>query len=130
MRFVVAGVVCLLHAAVLLGLAVFYGVELVRGEGSSVAAVVMSGALLVVMAALLALLARVWSRRSPRAAVPTLVWNGLLVPVVLALYGAGQTALATGLLVLVAAGVVSAVAAMVGSPGPADRGGPPPPGGG
>lgn len=110
---VAAGVVCLLHVLVLLVLAGFYGVELARGEGSSTTTVVMSGVLILVVAALLAVLARVWFRGSTRAAAPTFVWNGLLVPVVVALYGAEEAGIATGLLSLVALGVVTAVAALV-----------------
>ena len=103
-----AAFVCVLHAALLLVLAGFYGFELLRGEGSSAAAVAMSGLLILVFAALIATVARVWWVGSTRAAVPTFVWNGLLVPVVVALYGAGQTALATALLVAVLAGVGTA----------------------
>ena len=82
---VAAGAVCVLHVLVLLALAVFYGLELLRGEGSSPTTVAMSGVLILVFAALLALLARVWFVGSSRGAVPTLVWNGLLIPVVVAL---------------------------------------------
>ncbi|HET8970886.1 MAG TPA: hypothetical protein VFN19_07495, partial [Candidatus Nanopelagicales bacterium] len=57
---VAAGAICLLHVLALLGVAVFYGVELSRGEGSSRTTVVMSGLLILVFAALLALLARLW----------------------------------------------------------------------
>ena len=37
-----------------------------------------------------------WFLGSARAAVPTFVWNGLLIPVVVALYGAEETLIATG----------------------------------
>ena len=88
-----------MHVLVLVAVAVFYGVELARGEGSSTVTVVMSGLLILAFAALLALLARAWFVGSPRAAVPTFVWNGLLIPVVVALYGAEETLIATGVLV-------------------------------
>jgi hypothetical protein len=110
-----AAVVCLVHAALLLALAGFYGFELLRGEGSSPGTVIMSGLLILVFAALIATLARVWWVGSTRAAVPTFVWNGLLVPVVIALYGAGEGRLATGLLLALLAGVLTAVAAVVNS---------------
>jgi hypothetical protein len=97
---------------VLLGLAAFYAVELTRGEGSSTTSVLMSGVLILVFAVLLAVLARVWFVRSSRAVVPTFVWNGLLIPVVVALYGAGAGLLATGLLVLVVLGIVTAAGAL------------------
>lgn len=106
-----AGIVCLLHVLVLAGLAVFYGVEFSRGEGNPTT-VLMSGVLILVVAALIAVLARVWFVGSRRAAVPTLLWNGLLIPVVVTLYGADQTAIATGLLLLVVLGLVTTVAAL------------------
>lgn len=116
---VAAGVVCLLHTLALLGLAVFYGVELSRGEGSSQTTVVMSGLLILVFAVLLVLLARLWFVGSVRATVPTLLWNGLLIPVVVALYGAEEQRIATGLLVVVVLGIVTAVAAVIAR-GPAE----------
>ena len=109
---VAAGVVCLLHVLVLLGLAAFSGVELSRGEGSNQAAVVMSGLLILVFAVLLAVVARLWFVGSARATVPTLLWNGLLIPVVVALYGAEEQRIATGLLVVVLLGLGTAVAAV------------------
>ena len=109
---VAAGAVCVLHVLALLVVAAFYGVELARGEGSSTTTVVMSGLLILVVAALLAVLARVWFRGSTRAAVPTFVWNGLLIPVVVTLYGAEEVGIGTALLALVVLGVVTAVAAL------------------
>ena len=106
-----AGIVCLLHVLVLAGLAVFYGVEFSRGAGNPTT-VLMSGVLILVVAALIAVLARVWFVGSRRAAVPTLLWNGLLIPVVVTLYGADQAAIATGLLLLVVLGLVTTVAAL------------------
>ena len=110
----VPGVVCVLHALVLFGLAGFYAVELVRGEGSSPGTVALSAVIIAVFALLLLLLARLWFAGSARAAVPTFVWNGLLVPVLFALYGAGDSLIATGVLVLVVAGVVSAATSLAG----------------
>jgi hypothetical protein len=109
---VAAGAVCALHVLALVGLAGFYALELARGEGSSATTVVMSGVLILVFAALLALLARAWFRGSTRAAVPTFVWNGLLIPVVVALYGAEEAGIATALLVVVVLGVVAAAGAV------------------
>ena len=106
-----AGVVCVLHVLVLAGLAVFYGIEFTRGEGNPTT-VLMSGVLILVGAALMAVLARAWFVGSGRAAVPTCLWNGLLIPVVVALFGAQETAIATGLLILVVLGLVTAVGAM------------------
>ncbi len=91
---------CLLEAAVLVGFAVFYLVQLARGEGD-VATVVLSAALIVLMALLLMVLARFWFARSRRASTPTIVWNLVLVPVVYALYSSGDTLVATAVLVVV-----------------------------
>ena len=110
---VAAGFVCVVHVLVLVAVAVFYGVELARGEGSSTVTVVMSAVVILAFAALLALLARAWFVGSTRAAVPTFVWNGLLIPVVVALYGAEQTLIATGVLVIVVLGLVTAAGAVV-----------------
>jgi hypothetical protein len=101
------------HVLVLVAVAVFYGVELARGEGSSTVTVVMSAVVILAFAALLALLARAWFVGSTRAVVPTFVWNGLLIPVVVALYGAEQTLIATGVLVIVMLGLVTAAGAVV-----------------
>jgi hypothetical protein len=100
------------HVLVLVAAAGFYGVELARGEGSSTVTVVMSGVLILAFAALLALLARAWFLGSARAAVPTFVWNGLLIPVVVALFGAEETLIATGVLIIVVAGVITAAGAV------------------
>jgi hypothetical protein len=108
---IAAGIVCLLHVLVLAVLAVFYGVEFSRGEGNPTT-VLMSGVLILIVAALIAVLARVWFVGSRRAGVPTLLWNGLLIPVVAALYGAEQTAIATGLMLIVVLGLVTTVAAL------------------
>ena len=101
----------MVHVLLLVGLAGFYGHELMRGEGTSVTNVVLSLALILVFALLLAVLARVWWVGSTRAVIPTVVWNGLLVPVVIALYGADDRLLASGLSLLVVLGIGTAVAA-------------------
>ena len=106
-----AAVVCVLHVLVLAGLAVFYGIEFARGEGNPTT-VLMSAVLILVFAALMAVLARVWFIGSRRPAVPTFLWNGLLIPVVVALYGAEESAIATGLLLLVVLGLVTTVGAL------------------
>ena len=110
---VAAGVVCILHTLDLLSLAAFYVVELSRGEGSSQTTVVMSGLLILVFAVLLVLLARLWFVGSVRATVPTLLWNGLLIPVVAALYGAEEPGIATGLLAVVVLGIATTVGAVI-----------------
>lgn len=106
-----AAAVCGVQALLLLGIAGFYALELVRGEGSSTANLVLSLVLIVVVALLIVVLARVWWVGSTRATVPTVVWNGLLIPVVVALYGAGDRLIATGVLALVVLGIGTAVTA-------------------
>ena len=103
--------VCLVHVVLLVGLAGFYAQELARGEGTSVTNVVLSLALILVFAALLAVLARVWWVGSARAVVATVVWNGLLIPVVIALFGADDRLLASALLLLVVLGIGTALGA-------------------
>ncbi|MDQ6716263.1 MAG: hypothetical protein M3Z83_09155 [Actinomycetota bacterium] len=115
LAFTVAALICVAQALVLVAIAVFYGVALLRGEGSNATTVAMSAVLILVFAALLLVPAGVWWRGSTRAAVPTLVWNGVLVPVVFALYAAGDPLVATALLVLVLAGLVAALAALATS---------------
>ncbi len=105
--------VCLVHVVLLVGLAGFYGRELALGEGTSVTNVVLSLALILVFAALLAVLARVWWVGSGRAVVATVVWNGLLIPVIVALYGAEDRLVASGLLALVVLGLGTAGVAAV-----------------
>jgi len=105
-------VVAAVHVVLLLGVAGFYALELSRGEGTSTTNVVLSLGLILVFALLLAVLARVWWVGSRRALVPTLVWNALLVPVVIALFGAQDLLVAAGLLLLVVAGVGTAFAAV------------------
>ncbi|MDQ2782692.1 MAG: hypothetical protein M3Y26_09205 [Actinomycetota bacterium] len=104
------GVLCLLDAVVLLGFAAFYLVELARGQGD-VATVVLSVALIVVVAVLLMVLARFWLAGSRRASTPTIVWNLVLVPVVYTLYSSGDTLVASAVLVVVLMSLVTGVGA-------------------
>lgn len=110
--FRAAAVVAAVHVVLLLGVAGFYGLELSRGEGTSTTNVVLSLGLILVFALLLAVLARVWWVGSRRGLMPTLVWNALLVPVVIALFGAQDLVVAAGLLLLVVAGIGTAFAAV------------------
>ncbi len=105
-----AAAVCVVQAAVLGGLAVFYLVELVAGAGSDRTRVVTSAVLILVCAAGLAYLARLWWTGSRWSATPTIVWNVVLVPVAVTLLQAGQVAVGAGLAVVAVVGVVSAAA--------------------
>lgn len=102
---------CLLEGLVLLGFAVFYVVELARGEGSDPGTVVLSAVLIAITGALLLLLARLWQRGSRRAPTPTMVWNLLLVPAAITVYSSGQPALGLLMAVAVVASLLTSFAA-------------------
>ncbi|MDQ2755672.1 MAG: hypothetical protein M3Y71_03780 [Actinomycetota bacterium] len=102
----VTGLQALLVAAV----AVYYLVELGRGEGADGAGVISSVVLFVIVAGALAILAAGWWRRAAWPRTATIVWNLVLAPVTVALVQAGQMLLGVGLGVVVVVAVVSAVA--------------------
>lgn len=106
-----AAVLCALQALVLVGLAVFYLVELSRGEGSDRARVVSSAVLIVAFAALLAVMAWLWWRGSTWPKTATVVWNALLVAVALLdLLPAGQTTVALLMTVVAVLTIAAALA--------------------
>jgi hypothetical protein len=100
----VAAVLTGLQALALAGFAVYYVVELVRGEGSDGTRVVMSALLIVVAAAGLAVLARGWLGSAAWPRTPTLVWNAILLPIGISLVQGNQVAV--GWLVLLMAVVL------------------------
>jgi len=112
----VAGAVCLLQAAVLAGLSVFYVVELSAGAGSDRMRVVSSTVLILVLAAGLALLGRLWLVGSGRPATPTVVWALLLVPVAVGMAQSGQVLICVGLLGLVVLTLAAVAASWGGEP--------------
>lgn len=97
-----------------MGFAAFYVYELVVGEGSDAARVLMSAVLILVGGGGLAALARGWlvGARWPRT--PTLVWSALLVPVAFGLLQ-GNQALA-GWLVLALATLTAVAVLRVRAP--------------
>jgi len=109
----VAGGLCLVQALVLVGLAVFYLVELFAGAGSDQARVLVSAVLILVVAAALALLARLWWSGSTWATTPTVLWNLLLVPVALSVVQAGQLLLGILLVVVLVPTILAALAGRV-----------------
>jgi len=109
----VAGGLCLVQALVLVGLAVFYLVELFAGAGSDRARVLVSAVLILVVAAALALLARLWWSGSTWATTPTVLWNLLLVPVALSVVQAGQLLLGILLVVVLVPTILAALAGRV-----------------
>jgi O-antigen/teichoic acid export membrane protein len=106
-----AGLLCALHAVVLLGLVVFYFVELGLGASDDATRVVMSALLILVFAVLLGVLARGWLRGDNWPNTPTIVWNILLLPVAWSLVTGGKALIGVPLLVLAFAGVVVAARA-------------------
>lgn len=104
-----AAVLTGLQAVALVVFAAFYVYELVLGEGSDAARVLMSAVLILIGGLGLAALARGWVSGASWPRTPTLVWCALLVPVGVGLVQ-GDQALA-GWLVLGLA-TVTAVAAM------------------
>jgi len=109
----VAGGLCLVQALVLVGLAVFYLVELFAGAGSDQARVLVSAVLILVVAAALALLARLWWSGSTWATTPTVLWNLLLVPVALSVVQAGQLLLGILLVMVLVPTILAALAGRV-----------------
>jgi hypothetical protein len=107
----VAGVLCALHAAALLGVVVFYVWELGQGASDDATRVVMSAVLIAVFAVLLALVARGWLRGQDWPKTATVVWNVLLLPVAWSLVQADRVLVGVVLGVVAVAGVVAAVGA-------------------
>lgn len=110
-----------LQAIAVAAAAVFYVVELGRGESADGAGVISSVVLFVVVAGALATLALGWWRRAAWPRTATVVWNLVLVPVAVALVQAGQTLLGVALGVVVIGAVASALA-VPGRPGPGGPG--------
>jgi hypothetical protein len=104
-----AGLLTALQALTLAGFAVYYVVELARGEGSDATRVLMSALLILLAALALAAVARGWLSTSAWPRTPTIVWNVLLLPVGVGLVQ-GNRPLA-GWLVL-GVGVVAGLAAV------------------
>ena len=101
-----AGALCALQALVLVGVVVFYVVELARGESDDATRAVMSAVLILVFALLLGVLARGWLRGDNWPSTPTIVWNVLLLPVSWSLLQAGRAVVAVPLLLVALAAVV------------------------
>lgn len=106
-----AAAVCLVEALVMAGFALFYVLEMVRGEGSDRMRVLTSAILIAVFAVAVGALARLWLGRSDWPVTPTIVWHVLLVPVAVAMAQSGQVLVAVLLGAAVVAGVATALAA-------------------
>lgn len=109
-----AAVLTGLQALALVGFAAFYVYELVIGEGSDTARVLMSAVLILVGGLGLAALTRGWLGGAHWPRTPTLVWSALLVPVGFGLVQGNQTV--AGWLVLGLATVTAVSALRVATP--------------
>ena len=85
----VPAVVCGLEGLALLGFCAFYLYELVLGEGDDATRVVMSIALMALVAVALLVMARAWLRGLVWPRTPTILWNLLLLPVAWSMKDAG-----------------------------------------
>lgn len=92
-----------IQAAALVGFAAFYVYELMIGEGSDTARVLMSALLILVGGLGLAALTRGWLGGADWPRTPTIVWSALLVPVGFGLVQGNQALAGWGVLVLAAA---------------------------
>lgn len=98
-----------IQALALAGFAVFYVYELVIGEGSDAARVLMSALLILLGALGLAAVTRGWLSDSAWPKTPTLVWSALLVPVGIGLVQGNQVLVGWSVLALA---IVTAVSAL------------------
>lgn len=105
----VAGIVCGLHALVLLGAAALYLRELVTATATESSVAAMSLVVTTIFAVLLLVLTRGWlvGRLWPRS--PTIVWCLLTLPAIWTIYQAGGLLLAVPLAVLSIAGLLAAL---------------------
>ena len=88
-RRVLPAVVCGIEGLALLGFCAFYLYELVLGEGDDATRVVMSIALMAMVAVALLVMARAWLRGLAWPRTPTILWNLLLLPVAWSMKDAG-----------------------------------------
>lgn len=97
------------QALALVGFAAFYVYELVIGEGSDAARVLMSALLILLGGLGLAALTRGWLSDAAWPKTPTLVWSALLVPVGFGLVQGNQVVVGWSVLGLAAVTAVSAL---------------------
>jgi hypothetical protein len=98
-----------LEALVIAGFAVFYLVELVLGEGSDPMVVIMSVVTMLVFVVGLGYAAAGLWRRHPRAQAPAIAFNGLLVPLGIAMFQFAPAWLAAAVLVVAVTVVACAI---------------------
>lgn len=105
----VAAVLVGLEALVIAGIAFFYLVELILGEGSDAMIVLMSALTMVVFVVGLSYVSVGLWRRHPRAQAPAIAFNFLLVPLGIAMFQFAPPLLAGAILVLGAGTIAAAV---------------------
>jgi len=88
------------QALALLGFALYYVVELVRGGGDDVTRVLMSAVVILLFAAALVAVARALWQGSSWARSATVVWQLLLLPVGISLLQSGQAGIGAAVLVV------------------------------
>jgi hypothetical protein len=113
----VAGVLTLLEGLALLGIVVFYVVEMVSGATDDLARAAVSAVLILIFGVALLALARAWFRADEWPKTPTVLWNVLLLPVAWSLREGDQGTLALGLGTVALASIVAAVVAPRGPRG-------------
>ena len=106
-----AGVLTLLEGLGLVGIVVFYVVEMVSGATDDLARAAVSAVLILIFGVALLALARAWFRADEWPKTPTVLWNALLLPVAWSLREGDQGMLALGLGAVALASIVAAVAA-------------------
>jgi len=107
----VAGVLTLVEGLSLVGIVVFYVVEMVSGATDDLSRAAVSAVLILIFGVALLALARAWFRADEWPKTPTVLWNALLLPVAWSLREGDQGALALGVGALALASIVAAVAA-------------------
>lgn len=99
-----AAVATLVEALVLVGFFAFYVYEMAVGATDDLGRAATSAALILVFGILLLVMAAAWRKGADWPRTPTLLWNGLLLPVAWSLHESDRTplAVAVGVLALVA----------------------------
>lgn len=107
----VAAVITGLQALVLLGLVVYYLVELSAGASDNGTRVVTSAVLILLFAVALGVLAKFLWQRLRQARTPTIVWDVLLLPVGWSLVQSGHGEVGWPVLAVAAVAIVAVAAA-------------------
>lgn len=107
----IAGVLTALEGLVLIGFVVFYVVEMVSGATDDLARAAVQTVLILVFGVGLLALARGWFRAADWPKTPTVLWNGLLLPVAWSLREGDRAQIAVALGAVALASIVAAIIA-------------------